>query len=193
MPSPLSPSPVASLVLALHLSACGLLSEPTPDVSAPTHYAEHGLAFDFPGNWKAQAETDTTEGIATTMITVESSGSGIAMVQQFKPAVPIDPDEMLGLLTAEMRKAAGEQLGGMMDYSQGGSKPGTRTMLGAERQTRRAEFAVALLGQKVPHTFELVMADLEDRTIVVLLQSADEDLATVKPAFDQIVSTLAVR
>lgn len=193
MPTPRSLLRVAPLAVAIACSACGLLFEPKPDVAAPTHYDEHGLAFDFPGNWNAKTETDSTEGIATTIVTVESTGSGIAMVQQFKPPVPIDPDETLNVLTTEMRKSAGEQLGGVLDYTQGGSTPGQRTMLGAERQTRRAHFEIALLGNNLPHTVELVTAELEDRTIVVMLQAADEDLPTVTPAFEQIVTSLAVR
>lgn len=183
---------VGSLSLA-SASGCGLLYEPKPEVEAPSHYAEHGLAFDYPGNWKLEAEKSSTEGIETVLVTVESSGSGIAMVQQFRPAIHMEPDEMLELLTAELRKAAGEQLAGALGYQQGGASAGVRTLLGAERPMRRTEFAVALLGEKVPHTFELVMADLDDRTIVVLLQAPNEDLETVKPAFDLLVGSLAVR
>lgn len=183
---------VGSLALA-SAPACGLLFEPKPEVDAPHHYAEHGLAFDYPGNWKLETEKSSTEGIETLMVTVESSGSGIAMVQQFRPAVHVGPDEMLELLTTELRKAAGEQLGGTVGYQQGRASEGVRTLLGAERPTRRTEFALSLLGEKVPHTFEVVMADLEDRTVVVLLQAANEDLETVRPAFDLLVGSLATR
>lgn len=181
----------ATLVVAT--AGCGFFFEPKPDVGTPNHYAEHGLVFDYPGNWKATTEHEVIEGTDTVMITVESAGSGIAMVQQFKPAVSIEPDEMLALLTAEMRTAAGEQLGGAMGFQQGSATTTTRKMLGEDRPTRRASFVVSLVGEKVPHTFELVMANLDDRTLVVLQQGPDEDLKTIQPAFDQILSTLALK
>lgn len=181
------------LSLALFTAACDLLSEPTPDVAAKQVYDANGLRFDYPGNWKFTTEVTTTEGIETAIITVESNGAAIAMVQQFKPAIAVDPDEMLGLLTTELRKAAGEQLGGALDYAQGATRSSTRTMLGAERQVRGSKFDLTLLGQKVPHSFEVVVAELPDRSIVVFTQSPDEDLVKVTPAFEQIVGTLTTK
>lgn len=196
MPTPVSRRTVRwllPLALAAAAPGCGLFFEPTPDVAAAQVYDANGLRFDYPGNWKHEAEVTATDGIETVLVTVESTGSAIAMVQQFKPAIAIDPDEMLGVLTTEMRKAAGEQLAGALDYAQGGTRSATRTMLGGERPVRASSFEVALVGQKVPHTFEVIVAELDDRSIMVFTQAPDEDLATARPGFDQIVGSLTAR
>ncbi len=179
--------------MASGLAACGLLSEPTPDIAAKNVYDANGLAFDYPGNWKSEAEVSASDGIETVLVSVESSGSALVMVQQFKPAIAIDPDEMLGLMSAEIRKAAGDQLAGALSVAEGSSSQSTRTMLGAQRPVRRSNFVVSLLGERVPHTFEITVAELSDRSIAVFTQSADEDLAKVTPAFELIVGSLVAR
>jgi hypothetical protein len=79
------------------------------------------------------------------------------------------------------------------EFSAGPRTVGTRSWLGQERPSHKARFGLTLLDQRVPHTFELTVAQLEDRTLVICVQAPDEDLAVATPGFELIFRSVQPR
>ena len=172
---------------------CDLLGEPAPNVGSPSHHAAHGLEFDYPGNWTLKAEVEDAEGIQIYTAEIESSGSALAMVQQFQPALPLDIDELMVDITAGLQEGAKEELGGMFDYSDLGTTDIERSMLGQARSGKAKRYALSALGEKVEHTMQMYPVELEDRSLILYMQIPDEDRTKAQPGFDQVFDTLAVR
>lgn len=156
-------------------------------------YAEHGLSFSHRASWDLETERDDTSGVELVIITVDGPDSALAMIEQFRPKIAIDAAELMATLTQEMRVEAEGQIGGLVGYEQRGTKSITRKILGAERNGLESQFSISLLGEQVPHTAQLFPIELDDRTIIVFLQVADEDRAAHAAGFDTIVDSLAVQ
>jgi hypothetical protein len=181
------------LVLLGGTLGCHLLGEPTPNVGSPNHHAAHGLEFDYPGNWTLKGEVDNEEGIELYTANVESSGNAIAMVQQFKPALELDVEQMMIDVTAGMKEGAEQELGGVVDYSDGSTDDVQREFLGETRSGKEKHFTLGFLGEKVAHTMQMYPVELEDRALILYMQIPDEDRAKAQPGFDQIFASVAVR
>ena len=156
-------------------------------------YADHGVAFSHRDDWTVTAETETTMGVELTMITIDGPDSALVVVQQFRPSMSIDVDELLASFTTDMRTTAEQQVGGLVDYTQAATQPATRTILGSARNGKESHFSLSLLGETLPHTVQLFPIPLEDRTVVVFMQVADEDLADTTEGFDTILDSLATK
>jgi hypothetical protein len=181
------------LALALLPSlACGFLVEPKADITKPQQYALHGLKFDFPGNWKATTDVSQESGIEMVSVSLESSGNALQVVQQFRPAIPLDLRDISATFATEMHAETKQMLGGTLDYSNGSSDDVQHVVLGESRPAKRNRFTLSLLGEKVPHTAEIVAIELPDRSLVIYDQAADEDLAAAQPGFALVESTLAI-
>ncbi len=162
-------------------------------MGSPSHHAANGLEFDYPGNWKLKSEMQNEAGVELYTAEIESSGNAIAMVQQFKPWVPLVVDELMVDIAAGMREGAKQELGGVVDYVEGDVVDVERTLLGETRTGKEKRFTLSLLGEKVAHTMQIYPVELEDRSLILYMQIPDEDRGKAQPGFDQIYDTLAVR
>ncbi len=183
---------VASL-LATPLG-CGMFGEPTPDLDDKQRYAEHGLSFEYPGNWKTEVEQEQLPGgVSLTSITVSGKrGNAMTIVQQFQPAVPVDYDDLVGEFVVGVREA----MPGFVEARQldSGDWPTIhRQLFGAEREGRKVRYAIELLGESVPHTVDIYFAELEDRLVVVYAQIPDEDRDKAMPGFNLIMDSIALQ
>lgn len=184
---------VVACALVLPVSGCGatilakLLAE-----SKPKTYSMHGLELTHPGDWAVTTTEEESDGVRYVDVTIESDDSGIVLVQQIEPAVDVDRDELMTMMTDELRKETESQVGGLIDFEQGAKQTITRSILGSERTGVESRFTLTLLGQRVPHTAQMFPCVLADRTIVLYLQVADEDRADHLAGFDGILDSLAV-
>ena len=182
-----------TFVLGLGLSiatSCSLFIEPAPNVDQPKTYSDHGVTYDYPGNWKVSEESMNEGGTEITTITVESPGSTIAIVQVFDSPIDIEMDMLVDEFQKGMSSALSAQFGGIVTVEQRDRVPTERNILGGSREGRKARFDVAILGEKVPHTVDLYGMKLTERTIALYLQAPDEDVEKVKPGFDLVLDTL---
>ena len=186
---------VLSLVLgAVPLTGCELLAiEPTADVDNPIDYSGHDLSFQHPGNWKRSEESEVLEGIEMVTISVESPGSTLAVVQQFRPAVPVELESVMVDFTEGMREGLQEEVGGVIDMTEKSTSTVTHAMLGQDREGRRKQYSLSLLGESADHTVDVYAAEFEDRSIIVYLQTADEDRKKSEPGLELVLSTLSVK
>jgi hypothetical protein len=172
---------------------CGVFGEPAPNVGSPSHHDAHGLAFDYPGNWTLKGEVEDSEGVELYSAEVESPGNALVLMQQFKPAISLEVESLMAEVSAGMQEGAKEELGGMADYTEGGTRDIDRTLLGETRPGKEKRFTLGLLGQKVAHTMLLYPLELEDRSLILYLQIPDEDSSKAQPGFDQILDSLTVK
>jgi hypothetical protein len=184
---------VLGAALVVGVAGCGFLGEPAPNVASPNHHAEHELEFDYPGNWTLEGEVEDAEGFELYTVEIESSGNALAMVQQFKPSLPLDVEQLMADVTEGLRAGAKEELGGMFDYVDGGLTDVERTTLGELRKGKEKRYALSGLGEKAEHTMHMYPVELEDRSLILYMQIPDEDRAKAQPGFDLIFDTLVLR
>jgi hypothetical protein len=180
-----------ALVLLVLLAAAGC--ERRADVAHPKRFDEGGLSFDYPGNWKASAVTSAEGAVTIRSITVESPGSGLVMIEEFKPAFPVEPKEFLDALLRNMNKLASGKTRGLVTIEGLASRPVQRQLLGEPRAGLRYTFRMAVLGEKVPHTVEGYSVALPGRTLVFVAQAPDEDRRLVEAGFALILDSALVR
>lgn len=187
---------VASLALLTSLLgvplACGMFGEPKPDLEGAETFTGAGLRFEHPGNWETEVEQDKFDDLTMTMITVTSKhGNAVAIIQQFQPQAVVDRDQ----LVVEFFEGVRESMPGITDIRRldgGEAEVISQPLLGSEREGRRLRYAIELLGETVPHTVDIVFAELEDRLVIVYTQIPDEDRSKAMPGFERISSSLAL-
>jgi hypothetical protein len=193
----LSRSLAAAAVFCVAMSVgCGpiidaVFGEPVADVDHPKAFARAGLAFSYPGNWTVQAEEETIEGIALTTMSVESPGAAILTMVQYQPGTEFGPgyaEEFLAGLELEIKST----VGGAMEVKGLGVVDAERTLLGQKIVGKQKRLMITVIGEKVPHTQGAFVIDLEDRTVVIYSQVADEDIKKAQPGFDQVLDSLKV-
>lgn len=168
----------------------GFFSEPRAQVESPQRYEKDTISFAYPGNWNVKEEPLVENGIAVNNITVASAGNAILMIQTFKPAVPLDLAAHFEVVMAAMQEAVDKQVGGLADGTRGAVTDFERTFLGEQRAGKRGEITVTILSEKVPAVVTMLVAVLEDRTIMVFTTVPDDDRAKVEPGFDQVIDSL---
>lgn len=181
---------VGLLALAPAAGCQLLMGEPAADVANPKRYQGHGLAFDFPGNWTQTEETEVIEGIEMVTVSTESPGSSLAIVQQFRPSVPIALDDVLDDFTQGMRESLSEEMGGVVGMTDRSDSSVMHPLLGAPTEGRRKQYTLSLLGEKADHTVDMYAAELGDRSLIVYVQAADEDLEKATPGFELVLGSL---
>lgn len=184
----------AAILFVSLASGCGpvvdaLFGEPTADVDHPKTFDRAGLAFSYPGNWTLELEEETIEGIETAMISVESPNTAIVTLMQWRPGVELGPEyaeEFMNEIQAEFDSS----LGGVMRAQGKGMVNVERDLLGHEATGKQRRVDVSVLGEKVPHTQQVLVLDLEDRSIAACSQAANEDLPKAQPGFDLVLDSL---
>jgi hypothetical protein len=125
-------------------------------------------------------------------ITVESAGNAILMVQTFEPAVPLDLATHFEVVMNGMQQEVDKQVGGLADGTRGAVTDFQRQFLGEQRPGKRGEITVTILSEKVPGVVSMLVAVLEDRTVLLFNTVPEADRAKVEPGFDQVIDSLAV-
>ncbi len=180
-----------ALVSAVGVPAlgCGWLIEPKPDVDNPKAFELDGLSLSYPGNWSVSQESEAVENVTITTATFESTGNAMLIVQQFAPSVPLDMSELATEYASTIQSSASTEMGGIATVNVGASTEISREILGASRNGRQTHMSISVLGESVPHTLDVLGAELEDRTVVFISQVADEDRAKSLPAFELIMDS----
>ncbi len=184
----------AAILLVSLVSGCGpvvdaLFGEPKADIDNPKSFDQAGLAFSYPGNWTLEVEEETIEGIETAMISVESPSTAIVTLMQWRPGVDLGPgyaEEFMNEIQAEFDST----LGGVVQAQGKGTIDIERELLGHEAAGKQRRVDVSVLGEKVPHTQQVLVLDLEDRSLAACSQAANEDLSKAKPGFDLVLDSL---
>ncbi len=163
------------------------------DTAHPKSFDAEGLAFRYPGNWKVSTSTKEISSAHLRVITVETPGDGLVMVEEFRPALPIDLKEFLGTMVDEMRKELAGKTKGILSLERPRTTPVTRTILGAPRDGLRYQFELGVLGEKVAETTDGYLVTLPDRALIFVMQAPDEDRGLVEPGFAQLLDGATVR
>jgi hypothetical protein len=189
---------VAALV-ALPLSSCsalegavGFFREPTPDVERATQAAGAGARVSMPGNWRVSHDTGGNEVVKIHTMTIESSGSALATVQAFSPAIDLDAVQYLKDVADGMQRAVADMTKGVAAAEVGPITRERRAFLGAEREALRTIVTLHVLGERVPTAVTLCAARTPTTTVTLTTTIAVEDEARVVPGFELIASSLAV-
>jgi hypothetical protein len=181
-------------VLLSGCSACeevmGFFVEPKPDVENPKTFTGREIGFSYPGNWKATESTLSEGEIVARIVELESAGTAYLAIQVFRPAMPLDATELLDETTREMHMEISRISGGLVDSGDGITTDVTRQLLGAVRSGKRRSVSVTMLGERVPHTIEIYVAELEHLTVAVLSTGADEDLRKLEPGYAMVLDSL---
>jgi hypothetical protein len=180
-----------TLALVGLLAAAGC--ERRPDLQHPRRFDEGGLAFAYPGNWKVTVEKQTPAAVTVRQITVESPGTSILMIEEFTPAIQVETKEFLDRLLGHMNQAAAGKTRGIMTVAGLASQPHVRSILGQARTGLRYQFQIAVLGEKVPHTWDGYTVALPTRTLVFVAQAPDDERGRVGAGFDLVLESLEVR
>lgn len=190
-------SRLAALVFAAacltSVTACDPFAERSPDVEHPQRFGEADLALDYPGNWKVSTERETVEQFSIHTHHFEPKwGNSMVMVQVFTPGLPVDYDQLLTDFRTGMKESMAGSLIEARTIDGQPQVPAHHELLGEQREGRRMKFAIGMLGETVENTVEVYVAELDDRTLIVYTQAPDEDLATARPAFEQILGSISV-
>lgn len=183
---------LASFVLVTTLcgTGCGFFMEPKPDLENKKTATVSHLSVEYPGNWKTELETDDSDGVKFSSLTVESSGNAIALVQVFEPGVDLGPQMVSQTYAEGMVEASKEEFGGVLSVSVHSDKDFTREVLGDTWVGRSGTADVKLLGEKVPNRIQTLQHTDEERTVIIVVQAPTEDWNTASPGFDAIYDGL---
>lgn len=196
MPAPRSPSLIhfvplklAAVLALLAFTGC----ERKADVAHPRAFEADGLSFRYPGNWTVTAKVKPVATSQLRIITIETPGDGLMMLEEFRPAIAIDLKEMMDGIVNGMGGGLASKTKGVISLEHSRSTPVARPILGAPRDGLRYTFDLAVLDEKVAHEADGFFAALPDRTVLIFMQAPDKDRALVEPGFGLIVDSLAVR
>ncbi len=187
---------LARLVLVGSLLAmplgCGMFGEPKPDVADAQHHSAAGLSFEYPGNWKTEFEQEHVEGTTITTFTVSSKfGNAVTIVQQFQPLLALDHDQIV-LDFFQGVQGAVPELAKVSRLDGGKAETIQRSLFGAERDGRKLRYEIVVLDESVPHTVDMIFAELDDRLVIVYTQIPDEDRSKAMPGFDLVMDSLVL-
>jgi hypothetical protein len=174
------------------LGCAGLGGEPPADLSARNTYDQHGVRFEYPGNWRLAEEVTTGEGVEARLLTIETPGDAVVLIHDIRPPSAMTLAEFSSTYQQGMRDQLQGVTGGLLELTDLGSEPLTRSLLGQEVAGVRERYTIFVLGKSIPHTLDLYPANGGEHTVVVVTQVADEDRRQVELGFDLILDTLAV-
>ncbi len=173
------------------VGGCGIFFEPKPDLDDPKTTTVAGLSVKYPGNWKTELETEDIDGTAFSSLTLESSGSALAVVQVFEPGIGMSSDTVFETYVEGVLEASETEFGGVVDVKLRESEDFTRAILDTTWVGRKGTLDLRLLGESVPNRIQTLQRDTDERTIIIVMQAPIEDWKTVQPGFDFIYDGLA--
>ncbi len=179
------------LVTAALGTGCGFFMEPKPDLENKKTATVSGLSVTHPGNWKTELESEDVEGATFSSLSIESSGSALAMIQVFEPGIEMTPKDVFQTYVEGMLEASQEEFGGVFDLKLRSDDAFSREVLGSTWQGRTGVLDLKLLGENVPHRIQSVQRFDDDKTIIIVVQAPVEDWKTVSPGFDAIYDGLS--
>jgi hypothetical protein len=165
---------VSLLLLAVALLVGGCNRQ--ADVSQPTQYRDHGLAFDYPKNW--QITKDEQSG-SIRFIHVEGPGSVLTVFSVFGPDPVISLDTFATDYVENMKKGVPFdmfKLAGQTVTPAGGID---------------VRYSIKVAGIDVPFTTNLFRRELGTFQVIGITQISDEDRHFVQAGFDLILKSLA--
>lgn len=183
--------PFAVLAIAALVGGCGFFFEPKPDLENKKTAKVAGLTVDYPGNWKTESESEDVGEVKFSSLTIESSGSALAVIQVFEPGIDLAPAEVFDTYIEGMKEASETEFGGVVNMKARQAKDFQRELMKTTWNGRQAQVDLALLGETVPHRLQTVQRSTEDKTIIVIVQAPTEDWTTAAPGFDAIYDSLA--
>ena len=170
---------------------CGFFMEPKPDLENKKTATVAGLSVSYPGNWKTELESEDVEGATFSSLSIESSGSALAIIQVFEPGIEMTPEDVFETYIEGMLEASQEEFGGVFDLALRSDESFSRDVLGSSWEGRTGMLDLKLLGENVPHRIQSVQRFKDDKTIIIVVQAPVEDWKTVSPGFDAIYDGLS--
>lgn len=170
---------VALISIALLLAGCW---ETPADISNPQTYDKDGLTFTFPGNWTV---TEDVTADQLRYLFVETPGEALVVVQVDSSG---HTENLKSFAESFSQRATTETPIGDMAQNEFG--PIEKRLA---YEVIQEKFSITLLSVEVPHTRIYFRKASGDKTIVIINQAADEDLASVNPGFDQISNSLEMK
>lgn len=169
------------LILLAVLSGC----DNTPDTAHPLSYNKNGITFSYPGNW-----TVTEEGVNEAMryVIVEGPGNGLFLAQIYPKDDALDIAAFAEWFSAESNQSLPVGKVDKVSFAVSERRFGAKTLSGIKE-----EFAVVLLGERVPHVREYYAERSADSIAFMVSQSSTEDGPTVGPALSQILASFTSR
>ncbi len=177
-------------VSILFLCLCGLSltgCERSADLDNRKHYSERGISFVYPGNWRVESDETDVSGVRT--ILVETPGDAIAVIQQFRldPATDLDSYARLFADLTKQEIPIGQVSPSTFKPYSYKLKHADESMVGIQEN-----FAITLVGERVPHVRAYFGFDETLPNTVVICQVATEDLAKVKPGCDLLLDHIKI-
>lgn len=170
---------VALIAIALLLAGCW---ESPADISKPQAYDKDGLTFTYPGNWTV---TEDVAGDQLRYLFVETPGEALVVIQVDSSG---QAENLKPFAESFSQRATTETPVG--DIAQNEFGPIEKR---AGYEAIQEKFSITLLSVEVPHTRIYLRKALEDVTLFIINQAANEDLASVEPGFDQISESLELK
>lgn len=169
---------VAGLVL---LGGC----DNSADIARPSSYQKNGITFSYPGNWDITGEDANG---AMRFVIVEGPGNGLFLTQVYPKEQAVSLEEFAKWFSAEAARSTPFGTIETISYTNIDKSFGTRTLSGIKE-----EFAVIVLGQRVPHMREYFSIESGERVAFMVGQSTRDNQRAVQPGLDLIMGTFATR
>ena len=160
-----------ALCVLCMLSAC---TEPQAQISNPKEYANNGVSFKHPQNWKVTEDKRTSD---LRYIFVETPGDALIIFQFYGIANDM---ELLGYANAFSGGAEEETPIGRFSPSTFDEPVDGRL---------KENLSISVLGQNIPHTREYLKYNYGNEVCFLVFQVADEDLTKTRKGFDLIVES----
>ncbi len=168
------------LLCCVVFSACG---ERKADLDNPNHYSAHGMAFDYPGNWKVTDDQDMGGGVY--FITIESPGNALVMVHRMPDLVALD----IRAFGEELAKNTQKE---MPIGEASPSRFGAVKTLGMY-EAMKEEFVISLLNQRVPHLRTYYRRVDSGVSWYITTQVSKEDVKAVQKGFELVVRSFRIQ
>ena len=165
--------------------ACGGVGDQPADIGNPQTFTQDGLAFDYPGNWTATVDPPQ-DGILS--VQLENPGNALVIVQSYPSGIRPDLDVATTTMVDAMVSSISGATGGLAEMQPPTITQGSRTIAGAPRDERIANFTLQMFGIDVPHEMHLYAVD----DVLVFTNVADEDASYATPGFDQILDSMTI-
>jgi hypothetical protein len=177
------------LALAVALLAGSGCAERTADVGHPHAFDDVGLSFSYPGNWTVSVD----KGESFRTVELETPGNALGLVMEFRPAIDVDLDSFAKRTMEGMKRHVDEKGHGVFDLKILPRTASRRKLLGEPRDGFHYAFSIGAGGEDLPHGADIWGAKLPERTVVVWMQTADEDRSKVQPGFDQVLDSMRAK
>jgi hypothetical protein len=165
---------VGLMVFAALLNGCARQA----DVSKTKHYADRGVSFDYPGNWRI---AETKELSIARLLVLKEPGNAVMLLTVYNPGVSVSLPDYSKKFSESLQKSIPfgifKELGATDVHEPEGERIDLKCML---------KMAIVDL----PYTVNVRKRVLDGFTLITVTQVPDEKRALVAAGFDLVHRTL---